>query len=99
MPQTPTSSRATEALLDALHGLAANGLIDEMKRAIARAEAAPDDPEAAVPPQLLGQVIRFLASNGINAPATSKRVVNLATTLKEFDIDLDGEVLTARHPN
>lgn len=92
-------SRATESLLDALHGLAAHGLIDELKRAIDRAEASPNDPDAAVPPQLLGQVIRFLASNGVTAPAGSKRIVELTEQVTKYDLDLDDIVLTEKHPN
>ena len=47
-----------------------------------------------IPPQFLDKVLKFLASNGVNAPRSSPRVDALAAEL--MDLDLDAEA-RARH--
>lgn len=81
------TGRASDVLLDALHGMVAGSLKDELERAIRRAEANPGDPDCAINPQLLDKVMKFLASNGVSAPASSPRVDRLAVALDELDID------------
>lgn len=83
------TGRASEALLDLLHGMAATALKDELERAVKRARGSPDDPDMAVPPQLLDKVLKFLAQNGINAPASSPKVDALASKLAELDLGDD----------
>lgn len=80
-------SRANEALLDAIHGLVAGSLKDELTRAAAM--AALPDPEKRVPlnPQLIDKALKFLKDNGVDAPARSARVDELAATLGDLDID------------
>lgn len=90
-------SRATESTLDKLHALLAQAMQDELERAAIRAEANPDEKDAAISPQLLGMVARFLAMNGVNAPASAKRIEDLSAKLADIGIDLDEETLTARH--
>ena len=46
-------------------------------------------------PQLLDKVMKFLAQNGVDAPATAERVDHLASTLQGLDLDLDA-VATGR---
>lgn len=66
-------------------------LSDELDRALNRAEAKPDDPGAAISPQLISQAIKFLKDNGVAASAISPRFDDLAAKLA--DLDLDDEVL------
>lgn len=67
-------SRASEAKLSKLHGVVADALMDELDRAIARAAAAPDDAGAAISPQLLDKIMKFLAQNGIDSPALAEKI-------------------------
>ena len=83
------SGRALEAAIDALHGVICGALVDELDRAIARARAAPEDPDCAINPQLLDKVMKFLAQNGVSAPRSTPKVDALAAQLA--DLDLDGE--------
>ena len=69
--------------------MAASTMKDELERAVKRARANPDDPDMAVPPQLLDKVLKFLAQNGINAPASSPKVDALASKLAELEIGDD----------
>ncbi|MBK1968425.1 hypothetical protein JIX59_03640 [Brevundimonas diminuta] len=80
------TGRASEQLLDLLHGMAAEGLKEELERAVKRARANPDDPGMGIPPQLLDKVLKFLAQNGINAPASSPKVDALASKLAAMDL-------------
>lgn len=92
-------SRASVDALDALHALLAGTLKDELEAAIARSKPRivdgtekPGDP---ISPQLLDKVMKFLKDNGVDAPAKSARVSDLASTLGSLDLD---EVAAAR-PN
>lgn len=67
-------SRATDTIFDQLHGLLADTLIDQIKvYTEAKDEAGKPAPQA-IPPALLGQVIKFLKDNGIDSPARGKKV-------------------------
>lgn len=90
-------SRASEDLLDLIHSLTASTLADELKRAAHRA-ALPTDHEdyASINPQLIDKARAFLKDNGVDAPAKSARVDNLAHQLA--DLDLDDEAVRVR-PN
>lgn len=85
------TGRATEQALDALHGLLAGALKDELEAAV-KASKEKDIP---INPQLLDKVMKFLAQNGIDAPKAAPRVDALAQTLT--DLDLDAEALGAPH--
>lgn len=54
-------------------------------------EDKPKEPKALVlyqvPPQFLDKVLKFLAQNGINAPATAPKVDALAKELNDLDLD------------
>lgn len=90
-------SRASEELLDLIHRLAATALKDEIERAIERAskprtiivgeEEKPNPDYAPVNPQLIDKALKFLKDNGVDAPAKSERVDNLARQLSELDLD------------
>lgn len=68
-------ARASEDLLDALHGLVAGTLKDQIEGYVARGEP--------VPPQLLAQAIKFLKENGIDAdPAPGSPLGALSDSLK-----------------
>lgn len=95
-------SRATEHQLDALHGLLAGALKDELAAAIERSRDWVDDegkPQRGEPinPQLLDKVMKFLGQNGVDSPAQSERKDALAGVLK--DLDLDAEAQRAGRPN
>lgn len=70
-------SRASEKELDGLHALVAEVLTNAMQ---GKDENAPN-------PQMIAQAIKFLATNGVNAPATSKRLTDLAAALQDLDLD------------
>lgn len=86
------TGRALEAVLDQLHGLVADALIKELRAHMAAQAAAPPDEPYAIPPQFLDKVLKFLAQNGVNAPATAPRVDALALELENLDLDAE-----ARH--
>nr|WP_315025125.1 hypothetical protein [Brevundimonas diminuta] len=90
------SGRASEKALDQLHATVALLLSNELDRATWRAEASPNDPSAAISPQLISQAIKFLKDNGVAASATSPRFDDL--TAKLADIDLEDEVLSGMTP-
>lgn len=90
-------SRATESQLDAIHAQVSDYIADELTNAKARADAKPDDPASAISPQLLDKAMKWLAMNGVSAPATTKRIENVAAKLAE--LNLDDEVLGELRPN
>ena len=90
-------SRASEKALDQLHAAVALLISDELDRALNRAEMKPDDPAYAISPQLLDKAMKFLAMNGVTAPATTKRVEDVAAKLA--DLNLDEEILERLRPN
>ncbi|WP_145960511.1 hypothetical protein [Novosphingobium meiothermophilum] len=70
-------SRAKESALDALHAKVADVLTTALSGS---GETAPS-------PQMISQAIKFLKDNGVDAPAKSRRVSNLAAALEELDLD------------
>ncbi|QOC54119.1 hypothetical protein [Caulobacter vibrioides] len=82
------TGRASESALDALHGLLAGVLKEELEAAI-KASRSGGEP---VNPQLLDKVMKFLAQNGVDTPQAAPRVDALAGTLQ--DLDLDKERMT-----
>lgn len=88
-------SRATSDALDAIHGLVAGALADELKAAMELANH--EDPELrqAINPQLLDKAMKFLKDNAITAPANNKPMSDLASQLG--DLDLDDEALRVSH--
>jgi len=85
------TGRASESALDALHGLLSAVLQEELvaARAASKKDGTP------INPQLLDKVMKFLAQNGVDAPASAPRVDALAKELN--DLDLDGLALGAHH--
>lgn len=88
-------SRATNDLLDAIHGMLAGALKDELDRAM----NARDEEGNAVPinPQLLDKVMKFLKDNDVTAPASNKPLNALADTLAGLDVDIEDEAVALRH--
>jgi hypothetical protein len=78
-------SRAGSDLMDMLHGLVADGLKQELERAM----TARDDDGNPVPinPQLLDKAMKFLKDNGIDAPKANRKVDALAGVLTDLDLD------------
>lgn len=75
-------SRASEAALDALHAAVAEVLSKGLSG------------EAPPTPQMIAQAIKFLAVNGITAPAGSKRMSGLEQALADLDLDeIEGQSL------
>lgn len=84
--------RATSDSLDFLHGFLCETIVDELKAAKARKAA---DPDYEISPQLIDKAMKYLAMNGVTAPATSPRLDRMATVLA--DLDLDEEAAHGRH--
>ena len=83
-----SSGRALEAALDAMHGVLADALTTELRMHLRLLEASKDSKEPyMIPPQFLDKVLKFLAQNGINAPAAAPKVDALAMKLDELDLD------------
>lgn len=95
-------ARATDDLLDGLHGLMAESMSDELRRGLERARLPkrivdPDDPTGrkTIPnpdyeplsPKLLGVIRAFLKDNGIDAPAASQRFSPLVEQLRDMEIE------------
>lgn len=101
------AGKATEDALDLLHGLIAESMTDELRRAVERARAPklladekgeltlPNPAYEALSPKLLAVLIKFLKDNGIDAPASSPRFNSLAQELKDLDLDS----IAAERPN
>lgn len=79
------TTRATDAIADALHKLTFETIIDEINRY--RHHKDPDgkpDPQP-VPPALIAQALKALKDNGIDSPERAKRLEDsLSGTLPTF---------------
>lgn len=83
-----SAGRALEAALDAMHGLVADALTTELRAHLRMLDATKDSNEPySIPPQFLDKVLKFLAQNGVNAPASTPRVDALAMELRDLDLD------------
>ena len=78
-------SRASADLMDMLHGLVADGLKQELERAMTATDE--DGSPLSLNPQLLDKAMKFLKDNGIDAPKSSPKVDALAAQLADLDID------------
>lgn len=88
-------SRATSDALDAIHGLVAGALADELKAAMELANHPDPELRQAINPQLLDKAMKFLKDNAITAPANNKPLSDLASQLG--DLDLDDEAMRVSH--
>lgn len=88
-------SRATNDLLDAIHGMLAGALKDELTRAM----TATDEEGNRLPinPQLFDKVRQFLKDNDVTAPASNKPLNDLSATLAGLEVDVEDEVVALRH--
>lgn len=72
-------SRANSDLMDMIHGMVADGLRQELERAISSGEG--------VNPQLFDKAMKFLKDNGIDSPKQNKKVDSLAGVLADLDLE------------
>lgn len=99
-------SRANTDLMDLLHGIACEALVEEIKRAREKAAqprtildddgnpvANPD--YEALNPQLIDKALKMLKDNAITAPASNKPANDLASELQ--DLDFDDPAVSLRH--
>lgn len=86
-------SRGSSDLLDSLHGLVADGLRQELERAIELANH--EDPELRQPinPQLIDKALKFLKDNEITAPQSNAPTNDLAQTLGDLDLEDEANVV------
>lgn len=86
------TKRATESALDALHAQVAEVLTEGLRSILIPVfdkDGNKIGEEWNKPsPQMIAQAIKFLQVNGIDAPATSKRIMDLTHALDQLD-DLD----------
>ncbi|MEM7200253.1 MAG: hypothetical protein AAF628_08320 [Planctomycetota bacterium] len=67
-------SKATEELMDALHGLAAQTLINEIKAYSAGEHVDKEGNPLPVPASILAAAIKFLKDNGVDRPGRDEDV-------------------------
>lgn len=90
------SGRGTESALDSLHGLVALTLLEQIQ---AYKDGKVRDGEGTplpIPAALLAQALKFLADNGIDAPATQPKLDALKRALPTFDPAADSSVVQFR---
>lgn len=87
-------TRANAGLMDMLHGLVAEGLRDELLRAMELANDPDLDKRQPINPQLIDKALKFLKDNSITAPLGNKPVNDLAAQLS--DLDLEDEAISLR---
>jgi hypothetical protein len=80
-------TRATNDLMDLLHGTLAQALREELERAI-NAASAEEGPQP-IPPALLDKVRQFLKDNDVTAPASNGATNDLSETLAGLDVDVE----------
>ena len=78
-------SRAGSDLMDMLHGLVADGLKQELERAMEAVDERGDP--VPINPQLLDKAMKFLKDNGIDAPKANAKVDILAGILTDLNLD------------
>lgn len=77
-------TRATDGLLDQLHGMQAEALLEELKRCLAMGEG--------VPPALFAQINKFLKDNGVDRAVQPGDATDLlAEELPVFDNVVHGD--------
>lgn len=87
------SKRATEDLLDELHGLQAETMIDLLKRYRNGEIRDEDGNRLSPPPALLAQVTKFLKDNGIDRPRRPGNSTDrLADELADFEDSIDNVI-------
>lgn len=78
-------ARADAELMDMLHSLVADGLKQELERAMTATDEAGNP--LPINPQLLDKAMKFLKDNGIDAPKSSPKVDSLANALADLNLD------------
>lgn len=75
------NNKATEDLLNALHGTLATAMAADLKRCM--------DNQEPVPPQLLSNIIKFLKDNGIEAKIGEDSALGQFVPALPFPMDID----------
>lgn len=99
-------TRASSDLMDALHGLAAAALTEEIRRNMEAASQPPrienDDGELIdnpayekLNPNLIDKALKMLKDNAITAPESNQPLNDLASELS--DLNLDDPAVSLRH--
>jgi len=77
-------SRATDSLLDDLHGLQTEALLAELRRCKATGEG--------IPPALFAQINKFLKDNGVDRPSVPGETLDkLADEVPDFENVINGD--------
>lgn len=97
---TDVAGRGSETVLDSLHGLVALTLTEQIK-AYADGKMVQLDKDGKahplpIPAALLAQATKFLADNGIDAPAAQPKLDALKRALPVFNPDADNSVVQFR---
>jgi len=83
-------SRATDTVMDQLHGLVADSLIQQIEVYTKAVDADGKPAPLPIPPALLAQAAKFLKDNGIDSPHRAKKVDEaLPPDLPSFDDVVD----------
>lgn len=90
-------TRASGNTLDALHGLLAGALQEELSRAIELANHEDHEKRQPIPPQLFDKVRQFLKDNEVTAPDNNKPMNDLSEELAGLEVDVDEEAAQLRH--
>lgn len=82
-------SRATNDLMDSLHAMAAETIIEQIMK-YRRGEIL--DPKSGevlpVPPALIAQALKFLKDNGVDSPARAQKMLDaLKDKLPDFEFE------------
>lgn len=95
------SGRGTETALDSLHGLVALTLLEQIQAYKDGKVFTVDDKgnktSLPIPAALLAQALKFLADNGIDAPAALPKLDALKRALPVFNPEADNSVVQFRN--
>lgn len=97
---TDVAGRGSETVLDSLHGLVALTLTEQIQK-YKNGEVLGYDSEGKsyplpIPAALLAQALKFLADNGIDAPASLPKLDALKRELPKFSPEADTSVVQFR---
>lgn len=98
MSNDNNSTRATEALLDQLHGMTAEAFLSEIRKYMnGEMKVVDKDGVAhtlAISPALLAQAAKFLKDNGVDRPRRPGNATDkLAGELEKFEEEFGGNVV------
>jgi hypothetical protein len=91
-----STGRGSEAALDALHGLVAATLQQQIEAYTSGSIKDGEGNTLPIPAALLAQALKFLSDNGIDAPASAPSVAAVKRALPKFDPEEDTSVVAFR---